>query len=136
MSVPGKKQIMAVLKQDAKVYAKLREECDMMETDGDDSDFDSQILKIIPMLPYEDAVKTEPVIIEKEPADNEDDKAEDDDNTLKIMGANVPPHEYTRTVLVNFQQKSVSLEIGENFIRKIAPQVMIRCVRSKKKISQ
>ena len=86
-----------------------------------------QCLKIVNYL--------EPVSIEKETEGNEDEKAEDDDNTLKIMGANVPPHEYTRTVLVNFQQKSVSLEIGENFIRKIAPQVMIRCVRSKKKIS-
>jgi len=133
MSVPGKKQVMAVLKQDAKAFAKLMEESEVMETD--DSDFESQILKIIPMLPYEDAVQTEPVSIEKETEGNEDEKAEDDDNTLKIMGANVPPHEYTRTVLVNFQQKSVSLEIGENFIRKIAPQVMIRCVRSKKKIS-
>ena len=56
MSVPGKKQVMAVLKQDAKAFAKLMEESEVMETD--DSDFESQILKIIPMLPYEDAVQT------------------------------------------------------------------------------
>jgi len=132
LSVPGKKQILAVLKQDEKLFSKLKEESEVMETD--DSDFDSQILKVIPMLPYEDAVKTEAATIEKEPAANEDEKGEDDLD-LKILGGTVPPHEFTRTVMVNFHQKGVSLEVGENFLRKVAPQIMLRSHRSKKKVN-
>ena len=53
-SVAGKKAALALLKGDASAFDKLKEESEVTEAE---EELESQLLKIIPQLPYEDDVK-------------------------------------------------------------------------------
>ena len=50
-SITGKKPILNLLKENQNIYSKLKEECEWTESD---EELDSQLLKIIPLLPYEE----------------------------------------------------------------------------------
>ena len=50
-SISGNKPILVFVKRKTKIYSKLKEECEWTESD---EELDSQLLKIIPLLPYEE----------------------------------------------------------------------------------
>ena len=121
LTVTGKKPVLGLLKKDAKVYSKLKEESEI----ADEEELDTQVLKIIPLLPYEDAAP--PVVkVEKEEAMETDDADNKDDGDFdfskKIM---VPFDEYRRTVHVRFNIR-VTPEEGETFLRGIDSDVVIK----------
>merc|ERR1712126_4239 len=117
-SITGKKPILNLLKENPNIYSKLKEECEWTESDDE---LDSQLLKIIPLLPYEDTVpaiaKTKQKTKGKgKPAKSEikaEDMEVDDDDADKDMWDTdfaVPVHEYKRTVLVTFPAKESTFE--------------------------
>jgi len=140
-SITGKKPILNLLKENPNIYTKLKEECEWTESD---EELDSQLLKIIPLLPYEDTVpaiakpkqkskgKGKPGKAEKKDEDMEVDD-DDDDKDMWDTDFAVPVHEYKRTVLVTFPAKESTFEECEAFLKELDPNaVMKRGVTPKK----
>ena len=139
-SITGKKPILNLLKENQNIYSKLKEECEWTESD---EELDSQLLKIIPLLPYEDTVPAIAKTKQKKKGKGKPKKSENKDEDMDVDGDDdndgwdtdfaVPVHEYKRTVLVTFPAVQSTFEECEAFLKEVDPNaVMKRGITPKK----